>query len=97
MPQTQIKESYKIIEGDNGAIRGITGKIQSTNMDARQFAGMLRRMPEVQRKRFMRECRIVSVLPMYMPDGDFKEDVNALNIDPDQIKWFQKNRPDFNC
>jgi len=54
----------------------------------------LRSLPENQRG-FFKECRIVAVIPVYMPRGDFKENVHAMNMDKDQLDWLLTRHPEF--
>jgi hypothetical protein len=54
----------------------------------------LRSLPEDQRG-FFKDCRIEAVIPVYMPRGDFEQDVHAMNMDRDQLDWLLKARPEF--
>ena len=54
----------------------------------------LRGLPKEQRG-FFNDCRIEAVIPVYMPRGDFKENVHAMNMDKDQLAWLLKTRPEF--
>ena len=92
-----MQDDYKVITGDNGEVRGITGGIKTSNLSSRQFASMLKKMGRDKKNKFLKECRVVSILPMYLPEGDFAPNETALSLNKDQIKWFQKRRPDFNC
>ncbi len=91
-----IKEDYKVITGEKGEVRAIKGGITANNMSVRQFADMVRKMNKEKRGTFLKECRVVGVVPMYLPEGDFTPNTTALNMDKDQLNWFLKNRPDFN-
>jgi len=90
-----IKDNYEVITGDNGEVRAIKGGITANNMSVRQFADMMRKMNKEKANSFMSECRIIGVVPIYLPEGDFTPDTTALNMDKDQLAWFLKNRPDF--
>ena len=92
-----MQDNYKVITGENGELRGVSGGITTNNLSQRQFAAMLKQMGKDKKNKFLKECKIVSVLPMYLPTGDFSPDETALSLDKDQVKWFQKRRPDFNC
>ena len=91
-----IKDNYKVHTDDKGKIEGISGGIVANNMGVREFAAMVRKMNREKQNSFLSECRIVGVIPMYLPEGDFSPDTTALNMDKDQIDWLLKNRPDFN-
>lgn len=54
----------------------------------------LRSLPANQRG-FFKDCRVVAILPAYLPTGDFREDQCAIRMDPDQIDWFLKEHPEF--
>lgn len=54
----------------------------------------LRGLPKEQQS-FFKDCRIEAVIPIYMPRGDFKENVHAMNMDKDQLAWLLKTRPEF--
>lgn len=54
----------------------------------------LRSLPEDQRG-FFKDCRIEAVIPVYMPRGDFGENVHAMNMDRDQLEWLLRTRPEF--
>ena len=91
-----IKDNYKVVTGHKGKVEGITGGITANNMSVREFADMIRKMNKEKRGTFLNECRVVGVIPMYLPEGDFTPDTTALSMDKDQVEWFLKNRPDFN-
>ena len=54
----------------------------------------LRTLPHDQRGLF-KDCRIAAVIPVYMPRGDFEENIHAMNMDRDQLDWLLKSRPEF--
>ncbi len=54
----------------------------------------LRSLPLNQRG-FFKDCRVAAVIPVYMPKGDFEENVHAMNMDKDQLDWLLKTRPEF--
>ncbi|GFK96002.1 hypothetical protein NNJEOMEG_03876 [Fundidesulfovibrio magnetotacticus] len=54
----------------------------------------LRGLPRDQQG-FFKDCRIAAVIPVYMPRGDFQENVHAMNMDRDQLDWLLKTRPEF--
>ncbi|WP_243311924.1 hypothetical protein [Fundidesulfovibrio agrisoli] len=64
------------------------------NLPILMLTKFLRRLPEDQRA-FFKDCRIEAVIPFYMPRGDFKENVHAMNMDQDQLEWLLRERPEF--
>lgn len=65
---------------------GIKTEIEHDNLKHMALAQFMRSLPESERK-FFKECRVVSVMPYYMPKGAFKEDETILSLDPDQLDW----------
>lgn len=90
-----ITEDLDIQTDDNGNITGVTNTIKTNTMSVQELAHMIRSMPEEQRTKFGKNCRVVGVLPMYSPDGAFQEDFTTMKADPDQLDWFLKNFPEF--
>ncbi|MFP5240533.1 MAG: hypothetical protein ACLGQW_11940 [Acidobacteriota bacterium] len=64
------------------------------NLPILMLTKFLRSLPEDQRC-FFKDCRIEAVIPFYMPRGDFKENVHAMNMDQDQLDWLLRERPEF--
>lgn len=61
-------------------------EIEHDNLKHMALAAFMRQLPPEQRT-FFKECKVVSVMPYYMPKGAFAEDENILTLDPDQLDW----------
>ena len=72
----------------------IRAESTQNNLPILMLNKFLRSLPHEQRG-FFKECRIAAVIPVFMPTGDFKSDVHAMNMDRDQLDWFIVNRPEF--
>jgi len=64
------------------------------NLGILALTKFLRTLPRDQQG-FFKDCRIEAVIPVYLPRGDFEAHRHALNIDPDQLDWLLKERPEF--
>jgi len=92
-----LQEKLDVILDGDGKIAGIDHEVKMNNMGIREFAAMVRDMNKRGNKgTFLKQCKIVGVIPMLLPDGDFSPDKTALNLNKDETDWFLKRRPDFN-
>jgi len=89
------QEKLEAVTGENGALRGVNHEILTDNLSQRQLADMLRKMPREHRLNFTKNCRLVAVLPVYLPEGDFTPDKTAINLNSDELNWFLKRRKSF--
>lgn len=64
------------------------------NLPILALARFLRSLPLNQRG-FFKHCRVAAVIPVYMPRGDFAQDVHAMNMDGDQLDWLLEAHPEF--
>ena len=68
--------------------------VRQDNTPVAMMAQFVRGLDPKQR-RFFKDCRVVSFIPMYLPEGAFSPDMHALKLDPDQLDWAVKNFPEF--
>jgi len=72
----------------------IRAEATQNNLPILMLNKFLRSLPQNQRG-FFKDCRIAAVIPYFMPTGDFKSNVHAMNMDKDQLDWFLEQRPEF--
>jgi hypothetical protein len=87
-----MKQDFKVTVGKDEF--HVQSDIKCSNADQRGFARYLKSLPKNERC-FFKNCRVKAILPIYMPEGDFSPEVNALNMNKDQLDWFLKRRTDF--
>ena len=91
-----IEDKLEVKTDDSGNIIGIDHEVKMNTMGVREFAMMVRNANKARPKSdFMREVRVVGVIPFILPDGSFKQNEHALNIDNDQLDFLLKQCPDF--
>ncbi len=88
-------EKTEITNGDKGEIRAINHQIHTSNLPAREWASMLKNMAPKKRNSFLKDCRVVAVIPTYMPAGMFKQDVHAMNMTEDELDFLLKKVTSF--
>ena len=72
----------------------LTVHAEMNNLGVLALNKFLRSIPSNQRD-FFKDCRVVAVIPAYLPTGDFKENECAIRMDKDQINWFLREHPEF--
>ncbi len=88
-----IKEQVTVEDKGKHEVRVTVSATQDATPQA-MLAQWLRSLPPNQRK-FFKECRIVSVLPVYAPTGMFDSNEATIHLDPDQLDHFVDNAPQF--
>lgn len=68
--------------------------IEQNNLEHLALASFMRQLPPEQRP-FFKECKVVSIMPYYMPKGAFAENETILTLDPDQLDWAVGQFNDF--
>lgn len=91
-----LQEKTEVLTNDSGDIIGVDHEVKMNTMHVREFARMVKNINKSGLKTdFMKNCRVVGVIPYILPDGSFKQNEHALNIDNDQINFLLKQCPDF--
>lgn len=67
---------------------------EMSNVGVLALNKFLRGLPP-QERGFFKDCKIVAILPAYLPAGEFNSDEIALNLDREQLDWFLKRNPEF--
>lgn len=74
---------HDIVRDEDGRVHT---KIEQDNLEHKMLAAFLRSIPAEQRT-FFKQCKVVSVMPYYLPKGAFDEGETILSLDPDQLDW----------
>lgn len=91
-----LQDNLEVITDGSGNIADIKQEIKMNTMGVREFARMVKKVNESGVKTdFIKECRVVGVIPFFLPDGTFTPDKHAMNIDNDQLDFLLKQCPDF--
>lgn len=77
-----LKKHDVTVDGDGR----VHTEIEHNNLEHMALAAFMRQLPPENRS-FFKQCKVVSVMPYYMPKGAFSEDENILTLDPDQLDW----------
>ena len=89
-----MQETTKVELDGAGNVSGLQHEIKTNTLSVRQFARMLKEAKKTN-PNFAGQCRVVGVIPHYLPDGVFTPDKCAMNLDPDQVDFLLKTCPDF--
>ncbi|RKY41406.1 MAG: hypothetical protein DRP85_06465 [Candidatus Makaraimicrobium thalassicum] len=91
-----LQDNLEVFTNDAGEVTGVKQEIKMNTMGVRAFARMVKQVNKSGLKKdFAKECRVVGVIPFFMPDGTFTEDKHAMNLDPEQLDYLLKHSPDF--
>ena len=91
-----LQDNLEVITGEDGKVAGVKQEIKMNTMGVREFARIVRKINQAGNKTdFAKECRVVGVIPFFIPDGTFTQDKHALNLDSDQLDYLLKKIPDF--
>lgn len=91
-----LEDKLEVVTGDKGELRGIKHEVKMNNMGVREFARMVKAANKAGKGNFLKECRVVGVIPVILPEGTFTPDKHALNLDKDQLDFLLRQCPDFN-
>lgn len=89
-----LEQTVKVELLGSEAVAIKTNATQS-NLETLALAAYLRSLPPEQRNYF-KKCKLVSFMPVYMPDGMFADNnMHVHKMDPDQLDYAMRAMPEF--